>query len=71
LLELKSVGLFIAHQLRDWLDKPPQKVSPDPLRQDFLTLADSRALLAANPDWANGCGAICKCTPPGVMALAP
>jgi histidinol phosphatase-like PHP family hydrolase len=52
LLELKSVGLFIAHQLRDWLDKPPQKVSPHPLRQDFLTLADSRALLAANPDWA-------------------
>lgn len=52
LLELKSVGPFIAHQLRDWLDKPPHRVRPPPLRQDFLTLADARVLLAANPDWA-------------------
>jgi histidinol phosphatase-like PHP family hydrolase len=52
LLELKSVGPFIARQLRTWLNKPPQKIDPPPLRQDFLTLADSRALLAANPDWA-------------------
>jgi putative hydrolase len=52
LLELKSVGPFIAHQLRDWLDKSPQKVRAPALRQDFLTLADSLVLLAANPEWA-------------------
>ena len=52
MLELQSAGPFIAHQLRGWLDKPPRKVNPPPLRRDFLTLADVRTLLAANPGWA-------------------
>jgi putative hydrolase len=53
LVELKSVGPFIAHQLHSWLDKPPPKVTAPLLRRDFLTLADARTLLAVDPEWAN------------------
>lgn len=52
LIELKGVGPFIAECLRGWLEKPPAKVTPIPLRHDFLALADARALLAAQPAWA-------------------
>jgi histidinol phosphatase-like PHP family hydrolase len=52
LLELKSVGPFIAQQLQRWLEEPPAKVTPPPLRRDFLALADARALLAKHPAWA-------------------
>lgn len=51
LIELKGVGPFIAERLLDWIDKPPGKISPPPLRRDFLTLADARSLLSANPSW--------------------
>ena len=52
LQELHSVGPFIAEQLQRWIDAPP-KLEPerDPLRDDFLTLAEARRLLAANPEW--------------------
>lgn len=52
LVELKSVGPFIAQQLHTWLDKPPRRVSVPLLRRDFLTLAHARTLLGADPDWA-------------------
>jgi histidinol phosphatase-like PHP family hydrolase len=52
LLELKSVGPFIAERLRGWLENSPAKVSPIPLRRDFFALADARALLATQPSWA-------------------
>jgi histidinol phosphatase-like PHP family hydrolase len=51
LVELKSVGPFIARQLHTWLEKPPLKVSAPLIRRDFLTVAEARAILAANPDW--------------------
>jgi hypothetical protein len=51
LLELKGIGPFLAQQLRRWLEEPPAMISPPPLRCDFLTLADARSLLAANPSW--------------------
>jgi histidinol phosphatase-like PHP family hydrolase len=53
LTELHSVGPFIAKQLEAWLEKPPRKVAPPKIRRDFLTLADARRLLAANPKWRN------------------
>jgi histidinol phosphatase-like PHP family hydrolase len=51
LVELRSVGPFIARQLHTWLEKPPLKVSAPLIRRDFLTVAEARAILAANPDW--------------------
>jgi putative hydrolase len=51
LVELKSVGPFIARQLHTWLEKPPLKVSAPLIRRDFLTVAEARAILAAHPDW--------------------
>ena len=54
LIELHGVGPFIARQLRAWIDKPPRDRSlPPPIRRDFLTRADARVVLAANPGWSN------------------
>jgi putative hydrolase len=53
LTELHGVGPFIAKQIRAWIDKPPrEKLNPPALRRDFLTRADARVLLAANPEWS-------------------
>jgi hypothetical protein len=34
------------------MDNPPAKVTPPPLRRDFLALADAHALLARQPSWS-------------------
>jgi histidinol phosphatase-like PHP family hydrolase len=53
LTELHSVGPFIARQLRAWIEKPPrEETRPPPIRRDFLTRADARVKLAANPEWS-------------------
>ncbi len=54
LTELKGIGPFLGRQLQTWLEKPPARIVPPPLRRDFLTLADARDLLAAQPAWAQG-----------------
>jgi len=52
LTELRSVGPFIEKQIRDWIDKPPRWAKPVPaIRQDFISLAEARRLLAARPGW--------------------
>ena len=52
LTDLHGVGPFIAKQLRAWLEKPPrEEIRPPAIRRDFLTRADARLLLAANPEW--------------------
>lgn len=51
LTELHGVGPFIAKQIQQWMTNPPASLTPPPLRRDFLTLADARALLATRPDW--------------------
>jgi histidinol phosphatase-like PHP family hydrolase len=51
LTELHGIGPFIAKQIRQWIRNPPASLQPPPLRRDFLTLADARALLAIRPDW--------------------
>jgi hypothetical protein len=51
LTELHGIGPFIAKQIHQWIDNPPQQ-SPVPLiRRDFLTLADARKLLRKTPAW--------------------
>jgi histidinol phosphatase-like PHP family hydrolase len=53
LVELHGVGPFIAKQLQVWIEKPPREgMRPPALRRDFLTRADARVLLAANPEWS-------------------
>jgi histidinol phosphatase-like PHP family hydrolase len=51
LTELYNVGPFIAHELADWIENPPEPAAPDPLRHDFLTLAQARIILARSPAW--------------------
>ena len=53
LTELHSVGPFVAHHLRAWIENPPGPVEQrDPLRVDFLTLAQARAILASDLSWS-------------------
>jgi hypothetical protein len=52
LTELHEVGPFIAKQLRVWMEKPPRAIAAPPaIRRDFLTLAEAKVILVANPDW--------------------
>lgn len=52
LTELHGVGPFIAGQLQEWIETPPPVRNIPAIRRDFLTLADARSVLAANPEWA-------------------
>src|SRR5947208_5975871 len=47
LTELAGVGPFIEKIISRWLIKPPPPARPPPLRQNFLTLAEARRILAA------------------------
>lgn len=52
LTELHSVGPFVAEQLRIGIETAPAREGArDPLRRDFLTMAEARAGLARNPSW--------------------
>jgi histidinol phosphatase-like PHP family hydrolase len=48
LTELRSIGPFIGKQIRNWIDKPPRRVTTVPVvRRDFLSMAEGRRLLAS------------------------
>jgi len=50
--EQRSVGPFIEKQIRNWIDKPPRREKTVPaIRQDFISLAEARRLLAARSGW--------------------
>ncbi|HEY4284854.1 MAG TPA: PHP domain-containing protein [Chthoniobacterales bacterium] len=51
LTELNGVGPYIEKLIRQWLDAPPSKVQPVPLRAGFLTLCQARRILAKKPAW--------------------
>lgn len=52
LTELRSVGPFIGKQIQSWIEKPPRRLKPvPPLRRDFMSMAEARTLLAAQPSW--------------------
>ena len=62
LQELHSVGPFIAQQLQSWIDHPPPDCHQrDPLRHDFLTFAEARAILERAPQWRQQVRAIQRC----------
>ena len=74
LTELRGIGPFIEEQIRRWIDKPPQLRKRCPaIRQDFISLAEVKQLLAIKPEWQKNCAAICKCILMGAMgrALSP
>jgi histidinol phosphatase-like PHP family hydrolase len=53
LIELRAIGPFIQGQIRRWLDKPPRSSNRTPaIRQDFISLAEARRLLATKQKWA-------------------
>ena len=53
LQELHGVGPFIAQQLQSWINDPRRdQRERDPLRQDFLTLAEARRILSETPLWS-------------------
>jgi histidinol phosphatase-like PHP family hydrolase len=53
LTELRAIGPFIEKQIRHWIDKPPRSTHRAPvIRQDFISLAKARHLLARQPAWA-------------------
>jgi histidinol phosphatase-like PHP family hydrolase len=53
LTELRGIGPFIEKQIRRWLDKPPPLSTKLPaIRQDFISLAEAKQLLARKSAWA-------------------
>ena len=53
LTELRGIGPFIEKQIRQWIEKPHRAKTLPTIRRDFLSLAESRALLATRPAWTN------------------
>ena len=51
LIELNAVGPWVAEQIQAWLDDPPTVPEPEEARRGFLTYADVRRTLDADPTW--------------------
>jgi histidinol phosphatase-like PHP family hydrolase len=52
LTELRGVGPFIERQIRNWFDEAlPRTKSVPALRQDFISMAEARRLLAGRRSW--------------------
>jgi histidinol phosphatase-like PHP family hydrolase len=53
LIELRAIGPFIEKQIRRWIDEPARLTHRVPaIRQDFISLAEARRLLARKQAWA-------------------
>ena len=51
LTELRAVGPWVAARIEAWLEAPPQIPEPDETRRGFLTYAEVRRTLDADPAW--------------------
>jgi histidinol phosphatase-like PHP family hydrolase len=52
LTELRCIGPFIEKQIRNWFDGALRRAKSVPaLRQDFISMAEARRLLARRPSW--------------------
>ena len=51
LTELRAVGPWVAAKIQGWLDEPPPLPEPDETRRGFLTYAEVRRTLEADPRW--------------------
>jgi histidinol phosphatase-like PHP family hydrolase len=57
LTDLRAVGPWVAERIMAWLDDPPQVPEPDEARRGFLTYAQVRRALEADPGWeSTPCG---------------
>lgn len=52
LTELPGIGPHLQRVICAWIENPPATPPADPLRANFLTLTDARAVLARHPEWA-------------------
>lgn len=50
LTELHGIGPFLARAVQGWIEAPPCLVKPPAIRDEFLTLAAARRILAQPPD---------------------
>jgi putative hydrolase len=51
LTELRSVGPWVAARIHAFLEAPPDVPEPDETRRGFLTFAEVRRVLDADPEW--------------------
>lgn len=51
LSELPTVGPWVAARIEAWLDDPPAVPEPDETRRGYLTMAEVRRVLDADPAW--------------------
>jgi histidinol phosphatase-like PHP family hydrolase len=51
LTDLRSVGPWVAARLEAWIEDPPPIPDPDETRRGFLTFAEVRRTLDADPAW--------------------
>jgi histidinol phosphatase-like PHP family hydrolase len=49
--EFPGVGPYLDKVIRHWIQNPPLIPEPPDIRADFLTLAQTRSMLASNPSW--------------------
>jgi histidinol phosphatase-like PHP family hydrolase len=52
LTELAGIGPSLTKRLEAWIATPPADVKPPPEREEFMTLAEARRILATDPAWA-------------------
>lgn len=53
LTELHGIGPYIARELQSRIERSSSdRAARDPLREDFLTLAETRAILSPDPEWS-------------------
>jgi histidinol phosphatase-like PHP family hydrolase len=51
LTDLRAVGPWVAERIASWLEDPPHVPEPDEMRRGFLTYAEVRRTLDAEPAW--------------------
>jgi histidinol phosphatase-like PHP family hydrolase len=51
LTDLRAVGPWVGERIASWLDDPPDVPEPDETRRGFLTYAEVRRALDADPAW--------------------
>jgi histidinol phosphatase-like PHP family hydrolase len=51
LTELRSVGPWVGAKIHGWVDDPPEVPDPDETRRGYLTFAEVRRVLDADPAW--------------------
>lgn len=51
LTELNAVGPYLEKRIQEFVSGPVVRVRPSPLRKNFLTISEARALLAKKPSW--------------------